>query len=102
MSRYIDAEKLIEKVNNRSTHLLNEWDTLGVLVAIDETPTADVEEVRHGKWVVDGTLLNNTICSCCHKGKWKGYIPTPEEATEWMPICPNCGAKMNLTLIGGI
>ena len=46
-----------------------------------------------GKWI----LANNgwmTICNCCKQGEWKGYVPTPDEATKWMPICPKCGAKM--------
>lgn len=37
--RLKDTDKLKEYVNRISTNLLNEWDTLGVLEAIDKQPT---------------------------------------------------------------
>lgn len=48
---------------------------------------------RKGKWILAENGWN-TICDYCGKGKWKGYIPAPEEAAEWMPICPQCCADM--------
>lgn len=50
-------------------------------------------EPKKGRWFfsTDDCLVH---CSVCGQGKWKGYCPTPEEATEWMPICPQCGANM--------
>lgn len=45
------------------------------------------------KWIYDHSG-NKTLCSNCGKGKWKGYVPAIEEATEWMPYCPQCGVKM--------
>ena len=96
MPRYIDADFLKRKVNIRSSHWLNEWDTLGVLSVIDETPTADVEEVRHGRFVGEIIKTENWkgqktsyyqphSCSLCH---------TALAGTE--NYCPNCGAKMDL------
>lgn len=49
---------------------------------IDETPTADVEPVRHGCWDEIATFL---ICSKCKKPFKYQYS-----------YCPNCGAKMDL------
>lgn len=57
MARYIDADKLKELVNGRSSHWLNEWDTLGVLGVIDEAPTADVQEVVKCKDCVYATYM---------------------------------------------
>lgn len=37
-----------------------------------------------------------THCSACGQSEWRGYIPTPEETTKWMPICPKCGARMEV------
>jgi hypothetical protein len=55
--------------------------------AINRTPAADVEPVRHGWWDV------NRRCSEC------GY-PAPLayfEPDRWKSLyCPNCGAKMDL------
>lgn len=39
MSDLIDRQALKAYVNSLSTHPLNEWDTWGVLAAIDEQPT---------------------------------------------------------------
>lgn len=85
MSRYIDADALKDYVNSISTHWLNEWDTLGVLAAIDKAKTVDVQEVKHGKWIpIDPTgYIGLTKCSECGKIFWK------------FNFCPNCGAKMD-------
>lgn len=58
----------------------------------EDKSTADVEEVKRGEWIEDGW---NVVCSSCGVGKWKGYVPGLQEAKEWMPRCPNCGAKMD-------
>ena len=86
MSRYIDADALKDYVNSISTHWLNEWDTLGVLAAIDKAKTVDVQKVKHGKWIpVDPTgFVGMQRCSECRKVFWK------------FNFCPNCGAKMDM------
>ena len=56
---------------------------------LEDAPTADVVEVRHGKWVRrDAILFDNEVvwykCSECN--------------TTWgvrNNYCPNCGAKMD-------
>lgn len=50
-------------------------------------------EQKKGKWIFsksDGM----THCSACGQSDWRFLMPTAKEATEWMPICPKCGAKM--------
>lgn len=50
-------------------------------------------EQKKGKWIFsksDGM----THCSACGQSDWRFFMPTAKEATEWMPICPKCGAKM--------
>ena len=56
--------------------------------AVINAPTADVQEVRHGKWIEKPYLLGTSnFCSLCGEnygmphGKYK--------------FCPNCGAKMD-------
>lgn len=85
MPRYIDAEKLVQYVNDHSTHWLNEWHTLGVLAAIEKTPTSDVQEVRHGHWEYHGRDITH-YCSACGEAIPLGY--------EFL-YCPNCGAMMD-------
>lgn len=85
MARYIDADALKKCVNDRSTHWLNGWDTLGVLAVVDEQPTADVREERRGHWTHDDE--GNAVCSYCN-GKSK------EEFAMFYSFCPECGAIM--------
>lgn len=42
MTRYIDADKVMEEINRIGGHNLCEWETLGVKALIDRQPTADV------------------------------------------------------------
>ena len=90
MARYIDADKLFRYVYEQ-THLAK-----GKLQNyIRENRTADVEEVKHGKWIEDikdifpanGIVPIKALvgyrCSVCNR---------PELRKE--PYC-NCGAKMD-------
>lgn len=42
MDEYIERKAFKAEVRRLSTHYLNEWDTLGVLAAVDRIPAADV------------------------------------------------------------
>lgn len=57
--------------------------------AIEDAPTADVEEVRHGEWVVCGTFDYFLKCSLCESEKY----PMSQVCNH--KYCPNCGAKMD-------
>lgn len=108
MSRYIDADKLSAVIENTyldcdspySYHVINDEDILigkfQTIDIIDDQPTADVQEVKHGKWIKDE--YSDTVCSCC-----KQYVAENEdgypiqELKDYTPsFCPNCGAKMDL------
>lgn len=49
-------------------------------------PTADVQPVKHGRWVECCNELDKK-CSCCDKVHGTIY--------EREPFCPNCGARMD-------
>lgn len=66
MARYIDADALKAYVSNKSTHWLNEWDTAGVLAAIDKQPTIEARPVVRGEWIIDKERCTAT-CSKCGK-----------------------------------
>ena len=57
--------------------------------------TADVEEVKHGKWEnmtdIDSAYLNTYRCSACGTTFWIDEIPKDANYNH----CPNCGAKMD-------
>ena len=97
MARYIDAD-LIEYKNVvypifdfstgmvHTKHLEGEYAKYEDIEAI---PSADVQEVKHAKWIRLGG--GDWCCSCCGfvrhtEGSWKR--PTEK-------YCPNCGAKMD-------
>ena len=89
---YIEREAIVEEARKLSTHLLNEWDTLGVLALIDRQPSADVVPVRHGRWKLEenwetGYGVYVHVCSACN-------AITPVNVSRYK-YCPNCGAKMD-------
>ena len=83
MARYIDADKLDTrpKGNNsqRTMWLQIKW-------LIDEAPTADVEEVRHGEWIKAPCSEKDGDAHCSECNHW-----------DWSDCkyCSSCGAKMN-------
>lgn len=53
---------------------------------INNMPSADVVEVKHGEWVKTNPLTDTVECSLCH------YQIISEELIT--PFCPWCGADM--------
>ena len=105
MPRYIDAEGL-----NLYDDLFMSEDTInksGVYVRyravenlIKNAPTADVQEVKHGKWEcvnIDYDVRYNMVtmrCPICEK--WHSEVYYYGNPTENINYCPHCGAKMDL------
>ncbi len=90
MNKYINADEARNRImDNCGKYLATELDENGefrngiltALNAIVTMPSADVVEVKHGKWEEDS---GNIACSECH--------------TIWLyrrtDFCPNCGADM--------
>lgn len=75
--RYIDAEKV--KVHFLTAYPLLQRERL--MNTIDGVPAADVQKVRHGRWI---HTTGYDKCSLC------GHY---ELGTT--PYCPYCGARMN-------
>ena len=67
-----------------------------MLGEIEDAPTADVEEVKHGKWEFINQAENylepptGDMCKC---SKCNFKIDVSETLFKY---CPNCGAKMDL------
>ena len=93
MKKYIDAEALIKAliVDQEECPGCPEPEALKEFIAIlDEAPAADVQEVRHGRWIkgqymsdIDSCLYNEYTCSVCGTKELNKY-----------PYCRNCGASM--------
>jgi predicted nucleic acid-binding Zn-ribbon protein len=87
MARYIDADKL--KAHYAWWGDTEERRTFDEIV--DAQPTADVQEIKHGKWETSRVGAPRIKCSFC-----KFFIPT----TLYLDItkynyCPHCGAIMD-------
>lgn len=90
MGRYIDADDFRAEVRKISKSPLNEWDTWGVLSALERVPTADVVPVVHAHWFKND--FGVPLCSACHKG-WDSQ---PEkDGSPLFEYCPCCGAIMD-------
>lgn len=51
----------------------------------EDVDYSKVQEVRHGRWVQDGTGYH-AKCSVCGELIYRGW---------YYSFCPNCGAKMD-------
>ena len=87
MARYIRADELLKTARDgyHSDFGRSMADLTSLREVIEDTPTADVVEVKRGKWIKKG---NEKKCSTCE------FIYYSNN-DEWN-YCPNCGAKMDL------
>lgn len=91
MGEYIEREKVKDELRswavciNHPEHLLKE----DALCVIDSIPAADVEPVKHGRWVFDG---QDHFCDRCNRNALCDKM-TGEEVLS--VVCPSCGAKMD-------
>lgn len=98
MARYIDADDVAQRLMYYMSHTPERcgehYAYKAALKEVVGSPTADVEEVKHGKWIpVQYTYfgLKRYECSECKDDEYwqKRYIEHKEK------YCPNCGAKMD-------
>lgn len=92
MPKYIDRESLISNLKDLPEQERIEY--MGIYDLVKSQPTADVVEVRHGKWLTweeqfpdrKPTKKNNlgVFCNNCHS-----------HADNMTDYCPNCGARMD-------
>lgn len=94
MSRYVDVDILINKMQERYNDLLSEngyYDNFtqgyeDALSEVENEPTADVEKVIHGKWVPYIFGLGVVKCSIC------GAV---YDGGDSFRFCPKCGCKLD-------
>lgn len=107
MSRYIDADALMERILKLKVVTDNMYG-MGIArgieraeTAIEMHPTADVVEVRHGYWLsaYEYSLKFDISEECRNEVKndriWK-FCCLCDQSAKWdYDYCPNCGAKMD-------
>ena len=85
MMAYVDKSKLISHIESELIRWgESEYNALQILGDIEDFPTANVVEVKHGHWIKSG---NEKKCSVC------GFVYYSNN-DEWNG-CPNCLAKMD-------
>lgn len=95
MSKYIDQDVLLEKMQERYEDIARDYGdydnyVMGFSDAIElleNAPAADVQEVKHAEW--NYYTKTNYICSSCN------FIRNIETQIGWK-YCPMCGAKTDL------
>ena len=111
MAEYIEREALLDDLRGSYEELRNIYNGLRFdeerricsaelnsfmecIIRVQNVPTADVVEVRHGEWIVNGddVVGEYYTCSVC-KCDWTTIDGTPAENN--MRYCPECGAKMD-------
>lgn len=92
MTRYIDAEKLKCSIDSEIDSIFDRDKTIEELYynlckLVDDEPTVDVQEVKHGYWQnkyrSGTTIKESVISSCCDM--WNN---------RKSQFCPNCGVRM--------
>lgn len=105
MSRYIDVDEEIRKINEtifekERDGKADEFTTYCFKLfanALSKAPTADVEEIKHGKWIKDKRErrgdgeIYDYCCSLCKSPAVEGCYGNCDVLT---PYCSQCGARM--------
>ena len=94
---YIKLEEAIEVCNKYKTFHKKENSLLGMAIAndiyldIDNLPTADIVEVKHGEWILTKTEFG---WNCCEYPKEYTCSECGRTEPQEEPYC-HCGAKMD-------
>ena len=93
MPRYIDAENIkLKGISVFDQNLEMLIPLSDVRKSLQMTPTADVQEVRHGEWVERVKIRKDGEARLVH---WQCSLCGCFLGTNIANYCPNCGAKMD-------
>ena len=81
MAKYVNADKMLEEYQHGI------YDTTDLAEMLDYMPAADVQEVKHGRWITKGQDIFCSVCGEESAYTWCG-------ASKFSNYCPSCGAKM--------
>ena len=115
MAEYIEREAVIDEIESTTWYHINcqknlvegaacEADALykatDIYNVIKSAPTADVVEVRHGKWIENQEPLgwcdvDCAECSVCHESWIMDEDSSIDDCECMWHYCPHCGAKMD-------
>lgn len=101
MSRYTENSIALQKIDKAFRDYASHDDFLQLFsdcrCAIIDASTADVQEVRHGKWIKEHFISESDefyhTCSNCNMELKETYLDN---------YCPNCGAKMDKVTLSSL
>ena len=100
MSDYISRQALLTQISAfQYSDFLDEETEREYLIVdkiidmISTLPTADVQEVKHAKWIDSPNIMECVVCLNCMSGNLSAQVVAP--APDWYNYCPVCGAKMD-------
>lgn len=102
MAEYIDRETLRKILKDWRDAHADADDEQGcglledVIWEVDAQPTADVAPVVYGRWIRPHWKNNNYCCDCSECGGEAMHRDYQWHKNGVYPICPNCGAKMDM------
>lgn len=90
---YIEREKVLEIAKDEyySDFHKSMADLTSLRELLEDTPAADVVQVRHSYWQCSNVRMSSRDITCryCHRTE------TISNGTEDFEYCPHCGAKMD-------
>ena len=93
MAEYIEREKVLEIAKDKyySDFHKSMADLTSLRELLEDSPTADVAEVRHSYWQCSNVRMSSRDITCryCHRTE------TISNGKEDFEYCPHCGAKMD-------
>ena len=93
MAQYIEREKVLEIAKDKyySDFHKSMADLTSLRELLEDSPTADVVEVRHSYWQCSNVRMSSRDITCryCHRTE------TISNGSEDFEYCPHCGAKMD-------
>ena len=97
MTKYVELETAIDAVNDVY------YDSPDINLSADKledalrgVPYADVVPVVHGRWIRPHWKNSNYCCDCSECGGEAMHRDYQWHKNGIYPICPNCGARMDL------
>lgn len=95
MARYVDLDKLVNRLNEHYTTLGKKYGFDDMYVRgcgeaisnMEDEPVAAVQEVKHAKWLPYRFGLEVVACSNCR---------AVYEGGDSFRYCPKCGARIDL------
>ncbi len=97
MKKYIDADELKKVFRYTEDAEYARWTLAGVLGEIDDIEAADVQEMRHGRWIKnDGRY--GWHCFVCGEDDLYAFAWNSDTGENELQdqYCPNCGSRMDL------